>query len=395
MKKRKGIVLVASINAFHGNVLPDSFEKIHTEELGLSVLENSGLKMTINCHQLDLLMYPWLGKYQNSNNLKFSGGLFSHVLPALTSVEHLEWQEENGIINPTVSFYPEFCSPKKPTRNFWLLDSQTHYYSSCGSSEEVVWNAEEVGALPSTIKVNGQFGFVMKERLFKPILDLMFLSQRFPDAKNAEGVSNLDHLVQAIADLEEVVLVPFDLEAPYVGSMLGKNFWERLIEKIKENNLEDRFLDFEEVHQSLIEDATTLSDTPHRNLGKWTSVEATYDYFADLKVYSKRKLSEKEHLLLAFAASADPAAAIFQKSLYSRKPINLTLVDLFGNNASVKITGNSEIIKVGYIARGVFLTKMKKEEGAEALKLWRELSKKQKCGIFWKQLISVTKQLDI
>ena len=32
----------------------------------------------------------------------------------------------------------------------------------------------------------------MKEKSFKPILDLMFLSQRFPDAKNAEGISNLD-----------------------------------------------------------------------------------------------------------------------------------------------------------------------------------------------------------
>jgi hypothetical protein len=395
MKEKKGIVLVASINAFHGNVLPASFEKIHAEELGLGILEESGLKMAINCHQIDFSMYPWLGKYQKSNSLQFSGGLFSHVLPTLTSKEHLVWQEENGIINPIVTFYPEFCMPKKPTRNFWLLDGQTHYYSSCGSSEEVFWNAEEVGILPASIKVNGQIGFVMKEKSFKPILDLIFLSQRFPDAKNAEGISNLDLLVQAIANLEEVVLVPFDLEAPYVGSMLGKNFWERFIGKIKENHLEDRFLDFEEFHQELIENAISLSDAPHRNLGKWTSVEATYDYFAELKVYAKKMLSEKEHLLLAFAASADPAAAIFQKSLYARKPINLPVVDLLGNPGTVKITGNTEIIKAGYIARNLFLSKITREAGSEDAKLWRELSKKQVTGIFWQQLISVTKQLDI
>ncbi len=395
MGKERGIVLVASTNSFHGNVLPQSFEKIHAEELGLGVLAESGLNLTINCHQLDFLMYPWLGKYQEYQNLQFSGGLFSHVLPALTSDEHLKWQEENGIKNQTVSFYPEFCSPTKPNRNFWLLDSQTHYYSDGYLNQEVSWNAEEVGALPPVVKVNGRFGFVMTEKLFKPILDLMFLAQRFPDKTNDAGISNLDLLVKAIAEVDEVILVPFDLEAPYVGSKLGKIFWERLIAKIKENGLEDRFLDFAKISQSLISEAQEIIDTPHRSLSKWTSIEAMFDYFSELKHYAKQEMSEENHLLLAFAAGADLAAAVFQKSIFSRKPINLPLVDSEGNPGTVQITGNKEIIDAGYLARKVFLARIKEEEGSKELKLWRELSKKQKGGIYWERLIAVTKQLDI
>lgn len=386
MAANKGIVLVASINAFHGNVLPENFDRMYQEHLGLEVLGESGLSMTINCHGIDFLMYPWLRDVLNSYaNFRVAGGLFSHIIPSLFSREYVKWQHEEGVnmIRPKIpiSFYPEFCNPENPQDNFWVLDSQNLYYSLEG--EKVDWfNESEIEA--KAISFKGKVGLIMKEKAYKPILDAFFLAQRLPDALSSNGRSNLDSLVDTIAALNEVVLWPLDLEATYVGSHLGQEFWRRLVAKIQERGLENLFLDFDEVFPQLAAEAVETKDAPHRNLMKWTSLPATFNLYAQLSQLSRQKLSVRQKYLLSIAGGADIAAAIYQKS--SRKASRPAVL-LSGEQSTICVSGSKEIIDATYLALESLV-----KGGSFAGKL---SAHKQNKSLFWQRLMAVAVHLEI
>jgi hypothetical protein len=363
---------------------------MYEEKVGLEVLGKSGLKMVLNCHGIDFLMYPWLEDLvSRSKNLQLTGGLFSHIIAPLFSKEYIDWQHRIAYvtcssIRPSIpiSFYPEFCNPEKPKSNFWLLDSQSHYYSYSEESGMVSWeNEAEINA--PAISFNGRIGLVMKEKAYRPILEAFFLAQRLPDVIN-NGQSSLDALIDQIANVQEVVLCPLDLEAPYVGSHLGQIFWQKFVARIKERGLENLFLDFNEVFDYLSAQAVPTKDAPHRNLMKWTSLPATFNIYSRLSLRSRQPLSYQQKLLLAIAGGADIAAAIYQKS--SKKMVRPAMLPN-GVNSTISVSGSKEIIDATYLA----LNCLEKNESF-AKKL--EMSGRNK-GFFWQQLITVANRLKI
>jgi hypothetical protein len=350
--KKKGIVLVASINSFHGNLLPGRFEQLYEEELGLEAIGLGGLKMTINCHGIDFLMYPWLAKYfKKFDNFQLASGLFSHVMPTLFSDNYVSFQQEVGdsmiASKIPVCFYPEFCNPEKPKNNFWILNSQNHYYSLEEDSFFVSWKDDSLISEDS-IEYDGQIGLVMKEEKYKPILSSLFLAQRLPDEIRSDGLSNLDYLVKQIKEVDDLILIPFDLESPYIGSFLGKEFWIRFISKLEESNLGDMFLDFFDVFDDLKKKAKHVDDAPHRSLAKWTNLPATFSYYSKINSISQRNLSLKEKILLAIAGNGDLAAAIYQKS-FARKVL-LPAVKMDNTLGEIEISGSQDVIDVSYLA---------------------------------------------
>lgn len=386
--KKKGIVLVASINSFHGNLLPERFEQLYKEELGLEAIGLSGFKMTINCHGIDFLMYPWLTNYFNKfKNLQLAGGLFSHVMPTLFSDDYISWQQEVGdsmiASKIPICFYPEFCNPEKPKNNFWILDSQNHYYSLEDESFFVSWKNEET-IFDDSIEYKGKIGLVMKEEKYKPILSSLFLAQRLPDEIRLDGLSNLDYLVKQIREVEELILIPFDLESPYIGSFLGKEFWIRLINKLEQEDLGDMFLDFFDVFDDLKKEAKHTDDTPHRSLAKWTNLPATFSYYSKISSISQRSLSLKEKVLLAIAGNGDLAAAICQKS-FGRK-ILLPAVKIDGSQKKIEISGSQDVIDISYMALKSL------EEKSSFLDDLLSINRK---SLFIKRLIDVSKFLNL
>lgn len=386
--EKRGIVLVASINSFHGNLLPERFKQLYEEELGLEAIGLSGLKMTINCHGIDFLMYPWLAKYfKKFNNFQLASGLFSHVMPTLFSDDYISWQQEVGdsmiASKIPVCFYPEFCNPENPKNNFWILNSQNHYYSLEEESSFVSWKNEEI-IHEDSIEYNGKTGFIMKEEKYKPILSSLFLAQRLPDEIRPDGLSNLDYLVKQIGEIEEVILIPFDLESPYIGSFLGKEFWIRFINKLEQNNLSDMFLDFFDVFDDLKKKAKHVDDAPHRSLAKWTNLPATFSYYSKLNSISHKNLSLKEKILLAIAGNGDLAAAIYQKS-FAKKTF-LPAVKFDGSMGSVEISGSQSVIDVSYLALKAL------DGGGDFLKNLFYLNNK---NLFIERLIKVAQKLSV
>jgi hypothetical protein len=368
-------------------VLPENFVKMYQEKIGLKVLGESGLKVVLNCHGIDFLMYPWLRELVSSyKNFQLTGGLFSHIIAPLFSKEYIDWQYQVGQRNicPSIpiSFYPEFCNPEKPKDNFWLLDSQSHYYSYSEESGVVSWeNEAEINA--PAINFNGRIGLVMKERTYKPILEAFFLAQRLPDVIN-DGRSNLDLLIDQIANVQELVLWPLDLEATYVGSYLGQIFWQKFISRIKERKLEKIFLGFDEVFADLSGQAVSTKDSPHRNLMKWTSLPATFNIYSRLSLRSRQPLSHRQKLLLAIAGGADIAAAIYQKS--SQKIFRPAMLPT-GEISTIYFSGSKEIIDATYLALNCL---EKNESFAQGLKR----SRRNK-GFFWQRLFEVASSLKI
>ncbi len=376
-----GILLVASINSFHGNVLPEGFARLYEERLSLGQLAESGIPMTINSHGIDFLMYPWLDDFVNYPNLDFTSGLFTQMLPVFLSEKYLEWQHLSGrLIPPGINqiFYPEFCTPTSPQDNFWVLDSQTHYYSDMNG--EVSWENKAPISSPA-IKYRGKIGLVMKESAYKPILDAFFLAQRLPDQLNSEGRTNLKALVDRVESVEGVVILPLDLEAPYVGSLLGGEFWRRFLGEIKERGLEKNFLSFSEVFPRLRVEAVETVDAPYRNLGKWLSLPANFSYYSQIREISQRELSREERFLLAIAGNSDIGAAIHQKTL---KPVARPAVYANGDPGIVTISGSDEVIKASYMA----LDCLKK--GGSLFERLQALDNK---GLFLQRLMDVYKRL--
>lgn len=385
----KGVIVAASVNNSHGNVPSSRFDRLYEEELGLDILGQSGLNIIINCHGLDFLMYPWLrGYFEKYPNLQLADGLFSHVIPTLIFSDYLSWQQELGtaLIQPNIPicFFPEFCNPENPKNvknNFWLLDSQNHYYSL--DSDVVTWkNAKEITA--PAIKYAGRTGLVMKEKGYKPILDAFFLAQRLPDDIRPNGQSNLDFLVSLIANLQEIVILPLDLEALYVGSLLGQIFWQRFVAKIKENHLEKMFLDFNETFPILADQSEATIDAPHRNLAKWTSLPATFALYSKINHFSRQKLSEQEKYLLAIAAGADLAAAIYQKTC---KNVSRPAIQPDGTMSAIQIGGSKEVIDSTYLALETL------EKGGQFAKKLENLSHGK--SMFWQRLTVFAKELHI
>lgn len=383
--EKKGILLVASINSFHGNVLPEGFARIYNEQLSLAQLAGSGLPMTINCHGMDFLMYPWLRQYCDSPNLDFAEGLFSHVMPTLFSREHLAWQHDQArkIIPADIDqiFYPEFCTPTRPENNFWVLDSQTHYYSMLCS--QVRWRNER-RLEDDAINYQGKIGLVMKEAAYQPLLSAFFLAQRLPDSKDASGVSNLDKLVNLIESVDQLVILPLDLEAPYVGSLLGGNFWSRLLSAIKERKLEDRFIAWSEAFPALADVAVKSKDAPVRNLSKWTALPATFNYYAKLSFFSRKELSRRENILLALAGNGDIAAAIYQKSV---KTVERPATYADGNSGSIVISGSKEVIDASYLAANCLFS------GERLFPKLQQVAGNK--GLFWQRLTAVCEELGV
>lgn len=381
--EKSGILLVASINSFHGNVLPEGFARLYEERLSLGQIAKSGIPMTINSHGIDFLMYPWLNDFVDCPNLEFTYGLFTQILPVFLSEEYLVWQHALGdVIHPNISqiFYPEFCTPASPQENFWVLDSQTHYYSDMNG--EVSWENKAPMDYPA-IKYRGKIGLVMKEPAYKPILDGFFLAQRLPDQTSAGGRTNLEVLVDRVESVEGIVILPLDLEAPYVGSLLGGEFWRRFLAEIKERGLEKNFLSFSDCFPELEAEAVETADTPYRNISKWVSLPANFSYYSQIREISQRELTENEKFLLAIAGNSDIGAAIHQKTL---KPVARPAVYANGAPGNVTISGSEEVIKASYMALDCLI------KGGSLFERLQALDNK---GLFLQRLMDVCKRLKI
>jgi len=346
-------------NATHSNVSPKKWEEIDRNHAGLDAIGRSGVPVSVSYQGIDYELWPWLtDTLTRYPSLEVIDAPYSHAFLPLMHPKQQRWEISQNVVQHPVSFFAEFYSPSAEfiKNAFFVLATQTVAYS-VGFEEDTreramlpapLYVGENIEKL-DVIQYGGKIGLVM--RGFEPILQAFFAFQRDPVTPR-EGALPLDILLNTIEDTvtsnDGVIIMPLDIEAPFVGSLGGAEVWGVLFNGIQERNLTRHFISLSGVLEELRPKAE-LTRRPHRILGtKWSKYEIQMRYLA--RVGSFVPHNEREHRMLALAATSDVLSGLCTKIDRQKKKTVLSARDFDGREGSVEIGYNQEVVDVGFAA---------------------------------------------
>lgn len=341
-------------NSKHSNNLPPGFEAMYSSKAGLDAIGSSGVPVAVSYQGIDYKILPWLretlAKYPS---IQVVNAPHSHALLPLLNEKMQAWELSQRIPGSLpVTFYPEFYAPETrimPTDFFFVLGGASHLYSACWYSDQ---DAEDVSVqkLPDSpaISVDGKTGIILRDADFGPLLKQFFAFQRDPFGSVQPGMTNLKSLMQEIRRIGDdpsdgVVVIPIDIEAPWVGSAWGVKIWEIFFSAIVDEGLKDVFVPLSSQLDYFRRSAVT-SLRPHRILTKWTAFEIQMKYMS--RVFGLRPYNEKEMVLASIAGCSDILSAWERKIVEANKPIVLSGVDPNGNKVMLPISYSQDVITV-------------------------------------------------
>ena len=368
------ICLVLPGNSFHANVQPQSWDRIDKEQAGLPAIGASGVPVSVCYQALDFEFFPWIR--ENSTrypSIELTSAPFSHPLLPLLDEKQQAWEMSQRVMGGPVCFFPEFYAPKAHLipEAFLVLAAYTAAYSvgteyadgDTPALEQPYVDREF--AKHAAISHGGKSGLVMKA--FEPILKAFFDFQRDP-VTAIEGVSPLDRLLdkmKAVADsTDEIIIIPLDLEAPYVGSLWGGKIWELLFDGIVRGNLSSYFISLKDALAELAPRAVKTR-RPHRMVGqKWIKYEVQYRYACQIGSFQPR--NDRHHMLLSIAGGSDVLAGL-QVMVDGAKTFKA--MDIDARCKDLQIGFNQEIVDVCYDAANAL-----RKKGSLVEKIERRMS---------------------
>jgi hypothetical protein len=367
MGKNAKIALYLPGNGFHSDVPPARHHTANIQHLGLAQIGSSGVPVATSFQALDEVVYPWLEEeLARWPTVEVIRSTESH---ALTPFLHTRRQRQEvtsslarGADHP-VMFYPEFYIPEAPflgSKAFLVLGAHTETYSycyspSCDSDGATRWNLLEGGQDLSdvaAISYGGSIGLVMKG--FDLILRTFYAFQRDPFGKTTDGRTTLEVAIDAIEETlrmtpdDEVVIVPIDIEAPYVGSMYGEQVWGWYLGAIRESGLVEHFITLREAYERLRGKAQK-SSRPHRELTqKWVGYEAQWKHSSRFLQWDTQVVPWQ---LIALASTSDALSGLYRQIVaHGQKRLRITAVRE-GEPHAIEILGNNGIVEVASAAR--------------------------------------------
>lgn len=349
------IILNLPGNTFHSNVLAHRWEEMYQSRVGLEAIGTSGVPVAVSYQGIDYKIMPWLektlAKYPSIEVLNAS---HSHALVPLQTEEMQRW-ETRGIIPGSipVTFFAEFYAPMEryiPTEFFWVLEGASYLYSACCESGiDVI--AEALPGAPS-IKHGNKIGIIMRDAEFSPILKAYFRFQRDPltASDDTNGKLPLDNLLDEIEKVgnmpaDKIIIVPIDIEAPFVGSVWGAKIWEMFFQGIVNRGLKDVFTPLSATLDTYRAKAVK-SKRPHRILTKWTSYEVQVRYLMQVARLKLDTGLESDMMLASVASCSDILSAWEKKIAEGKKTDILDGKDLAGNEVKLPVSYNQDIITV-------------------------------------------------
>lgn len=344
------IILMMPGNTLHSNVFPEAWERIDAAHAGIPVIGMSGVPVSISYQTMDYHLLPWLrDELANHPSIEVINAPFSHALIPLLQPRHQQWQMANGAhqLHP-VSFFTEFYSPEEQfiPDAFLVLASQTVAYSVTSDATVPQVYVDPDIARHDAILYGGKLGLVMKG--FEPILAAFFTWQRDPGNR-----IKLDALFTAIVETAEktdgIIMWPIDIEAPWVGSLVGERIWETFFSEIVSRGLTGLFTTLNQALEEL-RPLAHESRRPHRALGaKWLKWELQFLEMARLSQIKPR--SDREHMILSLAAASDLLSGLCSKIDESQRRIVLNATDMDGHPGTVQIGWSQPVVEACFAAR--------------------------------------------
>jgi hypothetical protein len=148
------------------------------------------------------------------------------------------------------------------------------------------------------VRYNDHIGIVMDG--FEKFNQAWFAFAAIPSKANLTKVTN--KFAALIADPRPLIVIPMDLEQPYVGSVMGQELWTIFFDALARRGFTNHIVRIEDILGALREAAVPIKQ-PHRILTKWTSHIIQIRYLQRLAQLAPR--TPKEHLLFSIASTSD------------------------------------------------------------------------------------------
>lgn len=348
------LIWLLSGNFCHSDVLESNWNQLYDDRAGLDVIGTSGVKVNVSYQGIDYKIAPWLKETLDSHKtIEVLNAPFSHALIPYYNTEMIKWELKDVIGNVPVSFLPEFCSPSHsiPTKFTLFMQGVSYECSSFNEAQSAVIrsNYPDVPA----IKVADKIGIIMKPVLYQPFLGAWYRFQRDPVtiSEDTFGKSPLEHLldqIETIANSGQIVVCPLDIEAPYIGSVLGKKAYELFLSGVKARGLEEVFAHFSE-YIEYFEVNAVRGRYEERRLTKWMTQPEQQKYMLSLARLSPRH--ENEFMKLSIASISDVLSAMGKRCEASDEVVTFNCCDLDGNRTHQPLLHNPDIIEVSMAAR--------------------------------------------
>ncbi|MDP2934707.1 MAG: hypothetical protein Q8N59_03020 [bacterium] len=304
------VCLFVSGNAFHSFLLGDRWQKMYDEQLGLNAIGRSGIPITVGHQGIDYELYPFLKDvHRKYPNISVVNATYTHsLLPLIPSEEsgQKKWETRNLLGDLPITFFSEFYGPEAefiPTEFFFFLRDQTCSYSiNLGTWKNIDVSPDVDSILPfNTISVKylNHIGIVMDG--FKRFNEEGWF--KFAAMPNQANLSRIMFEFEAmLQDPRKVIVVPMDLEQPYVGSVVGEKLWTMFFDEIKRRGFAEHIVGIQSFFDDFRNYALPIK-RPHRILSKWTTHLIQLQYLQHIARF--RVHTEKERLLYALTLSSD------------------------------------------------------------------------------------------
>lgn len=297
------IALFLPANSFHSFLIENRWQEMDGERLGLDVIGSFGIPVTTSHQGLDFDLCPYLlGVLQRHRSISFVNAPLAHPLIPLTDESHQKWEMSHVYGNLPITFFPEFHTPEDwaiPTEFFFHLASQTTQYSL--QFGQVVQDPEISDPIPiGTIGVRygKKIGIILDG--FGAFNKAWFAFGSNPSSSNLSRV--MQEIECLVKDPRSHVVIPMDLEQPWVGSAIGSEMFRMFFEELIETGLHQHVVPMTEVMEAAKAHAVKIN-APHRILTKWTTHMVQLRYLQRLARIQPR--GNKQHLLYALASSSD------------------------------------------------------------------------------------------
>lgn len=349
------IALVLPGNTFHANHPSETMDWMDQERYALPVFRKWHVPALVFFQGLDFEMKPWLlDEMQTPGSLEWGNSTFSHTfIPLFPGSSRDETRVKIGTV--PVTFFSEFYvpqGPQIPTEYTLVLAGNSALYS--GFAEHWSPKQGDIFLEPyphgaHAIRFQQKIGILLREEWFGPLLKAFFLFQRFPLAgSHPENRDCLAELVAQVRDIAEdthdrVVVMPLDLEAPWIGSRFGAKVWEILFEELHRQNLLGVFTPVSS-HLNRFKQEAVETPRPHRELTKWTTWEVQLNHMVRLNQFVPK--IEHETIMRMIATGSDIFAAWGIKIAERSKRIKLPGVDFGGNAIEIPISFNQSVIDI-------------------------------------------------
>lgn len=419
------IALFLPANGFHGNV--QNWDKLYESRLGLDAIGQSKVRVNFSCQEIDLYLFPWLEEtVKKYPSIEWLNSTHDHVILPSCFI-HSEIKKHQTALkmgNSKVCFFSEFSTPAPEFINaeaFLVLAANTHWYShydvsantysQCHADKDF---SDYDYALPETlpqnlpsIKYGSKTGIIMRNSLFAPVHKAFFRFQKNPfeadnETNGKDPLENLLDQFERIARMPDdvIVIIPIDIEAPWVGSNFGAKIWEMLFDGIKKRaGLADCFINLSDYLDFWKERAQKVG-IPQRELTKWQKHNIQTSYLLRLfkNFHPEFHTDEKFMRLYGMAACSDILAAYERKYCLLEQKISFFCKKPDGKDTRIEISYNQEIIDV---QRAALLAAENMANGkdnadfASALRVIERFEKRDINSLFVKQTLAYAKNFGL